>query len=434
MKNKISSLNLIAATFITTTAMAQQVKNDSSSPKVEAAKVIGNWGDERIGLKLEGSAARPAHFQLPQLDVAARNNIEFKFDKDSKGDMGLKSATASGNVIFKVSLSQKNGAPFRIEARCDDATLDRGDKARVLTLKGGVDGWFQSGDGPRNQLRGQTVKITSQPDAATALIADIKGDAQGVRVDVPTPGKAAPGAKPITMTAQNAQLRQTQNGLDADVDGGTLGVRLEIPAMAKIAAPGALNNGLNLGAVVVTSQRASVRQADGQARFTGNARAASSGEGTMKFDVSADELSISRATNGEIAAIKTTGRARMKLDLPPDNKAETKPDTKPAESTNKIMFGRPNYLEVEANAATADLAKNVLIFEGDVKGFYRLIATEGQTTNQATPPTDYKFSSEQAVISYAPEAGSLARGLNIELTGKEQQPQIELPGFKIDEF
>jgi lipopolysaccharide export system protein LptA len=395
---------------------------------ITAPKMTGRLGSKQ-GALLEGTAAKPAKISHPQLDVSApRINVA------SDENYPIKNVAATGGVQFKVSLAQKNAPPVRIEAKCDNATLDRGEKTRVLTLNGGVDGWFQSGDGPRNQLRGQTVKITSQPDAATALIADIKGDAQGVRVDVPTPGKAAPGAKPITITAQNAQLRQTQNGLDADVDGGTLGVRLEIPAMAKNAALGALNNGLNLGAVVVTSQRASVRQADGQARFTGNARAASSGEGTMKFDVSADELSISRATNGEIAAIKTTGRARMKLDLPPDNKDETKPDTKPAESTNKIMFGRPNYLEVEANAATADLTKNVLIFEGDVKGFYRLTATQGQTTTQAAPPIDYKFSSEQAVISYAPEAGSLARGLNIELTGKEQQPQIELPGFKIDEF
>lgn len=387
---------------------------------ISAEKMTGRLGDKQ-GALLEGTAANPAKISHPQLEVSAPR-IKVASDENYP----IKNVVATGGVQFKVSLAQNNAPRVRIEARCDNATLDRGEKMRVLTLSGGVDGWFQSGDGPRNQLRGQTVKITSQPESANALVADIKGDAQGVRVDVPPPGKAALGSKPITITAQNAQLRQTQNGLDADVDGGTLGVRLEIPAVAKNAAPGALNNGLNLGAVVVTSQRASVRQADGQARFTGNARAASSGEDTVKFDVSADELSISRATNGEIAAIKTTGRAKMKLELPPDVK-----DKPAGETANKIRLGKPNYVEVEANSATADLPKNSLIFEGDVRGFYRLPVADQQDAT----PKDYQFSGERAVISYAPEAGDLARGLNFDMVGSgpQKQAEFELP-FRLEGF
>ena len=422
MKRSIFLLTLAALPFFTPNSQAQQPRAAEIKPSFSAAKLTGSWGSEN-GFRLEGNATQPAHFQHPQLEVTARSAIDFAFDKDAKGETRLKSATATGNVNFKVSLSQKNGAPIRVEANCQQAVFTPAASARSLTLNGGVDGWFQSGNGPRNQLRGQSVKITSQPEGASTLIADIKGDAQGVRVDVPSPGKATPGSKPITITAQNAQLRQNQNGMDADVDGGTLGVRLEIPAMPK----NATSSALNLGAVVVTAQRASVRQSDGQARFIGNARAASSGEGTIKFDVAADELSLNRATGGEIAAIKTTGRARMKLDLPPD--AEAKPAT-----DNKISFGKPNYLEVEANAATADLSKNTLTFEGDVKGFYRLPVAEPQA---ASTPTDYKFSGERAVISYTPEAGGIARGLNVQVIGdpdKEKQAQFELPAFSFEGF
>ena len=416
-------LVLTALSCFAQSSQAQQPKAAEMKPSFSAAKWSGSWGSE-TGFKLEGNATQPAHFKHPQLEVIALSSIAFAFDKDAKGETRLKSATATGKVNFKVSLAQKGAAPVRIEANCQQAIFAPTPTARTLALNGGVDGWFQSGNGPRNQLRGQSVQITSQPEGANTLIADIKGDAQGVRVDVPPPGQAAPGAKPITITAQNAQLRQNEKGLDADVDGGTLGVRLEIPAMPKNAS----SNALNLGAVVVTSQRASVRQADGQARFIGNARAASSGEGAVKFDVTADELSLHRAANGEVATIKTTGRSKMKLDLPPD--ADAKPVTS---STNKISFGTPNYLEVEANMATADLSKNTLVFEGDVNGFYRLPVNGPQ----ATTPTDYKLSGERAVISYAPEAGAVARGLKVEVTGdplKNKQAQFDLPPFELEGF
>lgn len=377
---------------------------------LKARKATGQWGDKQ-GLKLEGSAAQPAQITHPQLDVAAPT-ISADFDDNRQ----LKSVTATGGVQFKVSMTQKDGPAVRIEAKCDNASLDRSAKARVLTLNGGVDGWFQSGNGPRNVLRGQTVKITSQPEAETNLVADIRGDAQGIRVDVPPPGNAASDAKPITITAQNAQLRQNKGTLDADVDGGAQGVRLEIPALPKNDQTGALS----VGAIVVTSQRASVRQADGSARFTGNAHAISSAEGTAKFDVSAAELVINRLPNGQWDALKATGRAKVKLDLPPDANA------KPLVETNKLTFGKPNYVEVEANSATANLAKNSLNFEGDVKGFYRLPSANN------SPVTDYKFSGEHAVISYSPEAGSVVRGLGVEVTGDKEQAVIELPPLQLD--
>ena len=89
---------------------------------------------------------------------------------------------------------------------------------------------------------------------------------------------------------------------------------------------------------------------------------------------------------------------------------------------------------MEANAATADLAKNTLVFEGNVKGFYRLPVTGPQST---AAPMDYPFSGERAVISYAPEAGGIARGLNVELVGNPnsgEQAQFELPPFALEGF
>ena len=231
---------------------------------------------------------------------------------------------------------------------------------------------------------------------------------------------AAPNAKPITITAQNAQLRQNKSGIDADVDGGTQGVRLEIPPLPKSDKTGALA----MGAVVVTSQRASVRQAEGMARFTGNAHAVSSGEGQAKFDVTAEELNLSRTAAGAIDTLKTKGRTRLKLDLPPDANA------KPLVNTDKNSVSKPNYWEVEANMATVEIAKNTLTFEGNIKGFYRLSANATQTT-------DYPFSGERAVIVYVPETGDIARDLKFSFEGQDptkikdpKQVEIEIPAFK----
>ena len=415
----------VFAGLISLPAVAQKKANVADETlTLKAQKATGQWGDKQ-GLKLEGTPAQPARVTHPQLDVAAPK-IEVAFDDNRQ----FKGVVATGGVEFKVSLTQKDGAPIRVEAKCDNANLKRTDALRVLTLNGGVDGWFQSGDGPRNQLRGQTVIIKSQPDSEVTLVADIKGDAQGIRVDVPPPGKAPPGnaapdAKPVIITAQNAQLRQSKNGIDADVDGGAQGVRLEIPALANNEKPGALS----VGAVVITSQRASVRQADGIAHLTGNAHAVSGGEGQAKFDVSADDLTITRAATGEINALKTNGRTRLKLDLPPD------PNAKPLTvKDKKAAFGKPNYLEIEADTATADLAKNALTFDGNLKGFYRLpiVNDEPNTAPNVTLSQDYPFSGEHAVISYAPEVGDIARGLNIVVEGDKasgKQAIFKLPGF-----
>jgi hypothetical protein len=393
---------------------------------LKAQKATGQWGDKQ-GLKLEGTVAQPAHVIHPQLDVAAPK-ISVNFDDARQ----LKGVVATGGVAFKVSLAQKNAQPVRIEAKCDNATLDRGATQRVLTLNGGVDGWFQTGNGPRNQLRGQTVKITSQPESETAFVADIKGDAQGIRVDVPPPGNAAPNAKPVSITAQNAQLRQTKTGLDADVDGGANGVRVEIPPMPP--KPGAPP----LGAVVLTAQRASVRQADGAARLIGNAHAVSNTEGQAQFDVTADELILSRNAAGELNSLKNKGRAHIKLSLPPPAAVPaagvTGADGKAPPAKNKFSV---NYMEIDGDAATADLATKTLTVQGKVQGFYRLapgsVANTGSAANAA--PVNYKFSGDIVAVTYTPEAGSLVQSLKVIFNGTEgQQAVLELPGFDLSNF
>ena len=160
----IGLLSAPVCSVVTSSAFAQNKAGAADDTlTIKALKASGQWGDKQ-GLKLEGTATQPAHVTHPQLDVTAPK-IDVSFD-DSRQ---LKNVVTSGGVQFKVSLTQKAGPPVRIEAKCDNANLDRTDAARVLTLNGGVDGWFQSGDGPRNLLRGQTVKITSQPDSGTTL-------------------------------------------------------------------------------------------------------------------------------------------------------------------------------------------------------------------------------------------------------------------------
>lgn len=364
----------------------------------------------------DGTEAKPAHITHPQFDIKAPK-IVVGVDKDRR-PTGI---TATRGVQFKVSLTQQGGAPVRVEAKCDNAVLKRGNKSSTLTLREGVDGWFQIGDGARNTLRGKTVEITSQPEAAESLIADIKGDAQGVRLEVPPPANK-PKSGTVTLTAQNAIIRKTKDGILADADGGERGVRLEVPPLPKGSGPG----GLTLGTVVLTSQRASVKQSDGTARFIGNAHAQSS-DGPTKFDVTSSELIVTRNDNGGLDSLRTVGRSTVKLDLPQDT---AKPAT--TTSNNDNPFGRPNYLEIKADAATANLANNSLNFTGAITGFYRL-AAKGPA---GATPKDYPFSGETAMVSYTPDAGDGASGFNVQVKGRDdaEQAHIVLPGFSIDSF
>ena len=416
----------------TSAAQAQNAKpTDAAVVKISARDVEGEWGSQ-TGLRLEGSVTQPAHISHPQLDVAAPK-IEVSFDDKRQ----FTKVTATGGVSFAVTLTQKGDgaqkiAATRIEAKCNNAVMERPTTganagARVLTLRGAVDGWYQIEGGSRNTLRGETVTLTSRPDAADALTANIEGGADGVRIELPpaAAGANAPNRGPVVLTAQNAVIRQQKDGISADADGGTRGVRLEMQSGAAPAVGAtAVAGGLMIGNVVVTSRRAEVRQKEGTARFIGDAHAVSSGA-AQKFDVSASEIMLTRSAAGDFDAIKTVGRAKVKLDLPKEKVA-------PGAESKASM--RPEYLEVEADSADAQLAKNQLVFAGNVAGFYRLPAQPAKP-NQPAPPTDYPFSGERVLLSYTPGVADPAQRWNLHFNGREGAPvQIEVPAVGFDGF
>src|SRR5690606_26338054 len=119
-----------------------------------------------------------------------------------------------------------------------------------------------------------------------------------------------------------------------------------------------------IGAVTITSREAIIDGKLGVVRFVGDARAISAG-GTAanRFDVSASEFILTRTTNNTIESLKTAGRTRVKIDLPPQ-------PVKAGETPGKI--GQPTYVEAEADSAIVNRASNTLTFEGNVTGFYVL--------------------------------------------------------------
>jgi lipopolysaccharide export system protein LptA len=415
---------------ISSPAIAQNARGgESSMVKISAQVVEGEWLSPR--LRLTGTAAKPARVSHPQLDVTAP-----KIEVNSDDKRQLSRVTATGGVRFAITLPQKSGPATRIEAKADNAILERPTSgpnagARVLTLRGGVDGWYQLEGGQRNALRGQNVTLTSRSGANEALLANIEGGAEGVRLEVPPAGGGAPNnaanRAPVVIIAQNAVVRQQNDNLSADVEGGTRGVRMEIPSIGASGPAGELLQ----GAVVVTSSRAVVRQSEGVARFIGNAHVVSSG--ARKFDVTANEILLSRNAKGDFDLVKTTGRAKMKLDLPQEQPAKAPA----ADDKDKGVSARPTYLEVEADSAEAQLAKNQLVLAGNVRGFYRVPAQA--KPNQAAPvttSTDHPFSGQRLVISYDPNAANPAQALNINFSSPLDQPPVEIlaPDFSLDDF
>jgi hypothetical protein len=251
---------------------------------------------------------------------------------------------ALGNVNFKLNLVPRGGgAPARIEATCDSATLTTAE--RVLVLKGRVNGFYQIAGGARNTLRGDAATLRYQGEN---LIADLTG---GVTVSVPAETLGRPDA---------------------------------------------------LGDVTITAQRAQINQSDGSATFAGNARAISSG-GANAFDVAAPRFTLTRGANGTISTLKTIGRTLVKLDLPPDPASAGTPAT-------GSSVGKPTRVEVASDGATIERATSTATFEGNVKGFYRLI--------QIGAPQNFDFAGTRAVVRYLPTAqgqNALA-GLNVDVS------------------
>jgi lipopolysaccharide export system protein LptA len=325
------------------------------------------------GARLEGNA----RIRSPQLDVAA-NVIAFDYSGSQ-----ITEVRALGGVTIKVNLApQGGGAATRIEAKSSEANLDP--VQRTLVLSGNVDGWYQMGDSPRNTLSGK--KATLRYGADRQLLATVEGP---IRFVIP---------------AENIPQSSAQTTA--------------------------------IGTVVVTSQSLDVNTTTGTATFTGNARAVST-DGPNKFDVAAPSFVISRGVTGTIDTLKTSGRTLIKVDLPPDParpaaRAATVSTTASAPAARSTTtgrrstdVGRPTHVEVAADMVTVRRADNNMVFEGNVKGFYRLEPA-------GEPPTNHDFTSDRAVIRYVLETAASASnpaGLQVEILGKPAT--IEAPQFNI---
>jgi len=359
---------VFAAAALLAAAWPVAAQNDNSFFTAPVTRVTPK------GLRMESDKNEPAHVKLPELDVKA-------------GVLGLDiTETATGRQLDELrALSQfghrveivvditppGGGAPTHIEAIADKTTLQP--VARTLVLSGNVDGFYQLKDGVKTSLRGETVNVKYENKN---LVVNVEGSANGVRLEVPAEALSQPGA---------------------------------------------------LGTVVFTAKRASLDQNGGVARLSGSARAVST-DGPNKFDVAADEFVLTRSsTDGTIDKLVTVGRTSLKMDLPPEPPAAS---TAPGSTTpvvvedKKIDIGRPSHIEAEADSMTITRPDNLLVFEGNVEGFYQLSAEGAQAE------TRYNFSGDRAEVLYAEEAaGDLAAGLNVKVTGKPGR--IDLPGFKL---
>jgi hypothetical protein len=257
------------------------------------------------GVRLDGNA----QITSPQLEVRAVT-IAFDFLNNQ-----ITQVRARTNVRIKVTLTPKGGGDAtRIEATANEADLDP--PTRTLKLRGNIDGFYQSGNGPRFLLSGNEATLT--PGGI--------GNFTNPKVIIPPEGN------------------------------GT----------ANAAGAGAI------GTVTITSQRGVVDQKAGTVRFVGDARAIST-DGPNKFDVAAPELVLTRGAGNTIDTLKGIGRTSLKIDLPPD---PPKPAGTPGAEPGKM--GKPTRVEVESDEATVNRTTNTMIFTGNVKGFYFLTPAEGE--------------------------------------------------------
>jgi lipopolysaccharide export system protein LptA len=270
------------------------------------------------------------------------------------------------------------GVATRIEATGDEADLNP--PTRTLVLRGNVDGFYQVGNGVRTTLAGTEVTIDAQ---------------KNVRIKGP--------------------------------------VKLIVPPEP------AANNAAAIGTVTVTSRDARFDQKSGEVHFVGEAHAVST-DGPNKFDVAAPEMVLTRGDGNTIDTLRTVGRTRLKIDLPPDPPKPTTstpatpatpvgPATPATPAAGETKIGKPTHVEVEADAATVNRKTNTMTFEGNVIGFYNL-APAGEQAQR------YDFTGNKAIIKYIPDAQASTEnpaGLKADITGTKGKPvEVETPAFNLD--
>lgn len=310
------------------------------------------------GVRLDGNAQIKA---LPQLEANAAA-IAFDFSGSQ-----ITEVRAVGKVRLNVVLTPKGGGKkTRINTTADAATLKP--QTRELTLTGNVDGFYEPEGQGRTTLAGTKVEMNYVGQ-------DLNGKIHGpIKLSIP------------------AETLQPGNG-----------------------------NAAPIGAVSITSREAIIDGKLGVVRFVGDARAISAG-GTAanKFDVSAAEFILTRTANNTIETLKTAGRTRVKIDLPPQ-------PLKAGEAPGKI--GRPTQVEAEADAAIVNRATSTLTFEGNVTGFYVLAQADGASQK-------YDFTGAKAVIRHvSPEQANAETpaGLKADITGVPGKPvEVSTPAFNFD--
>lgn len=332
------------------------------------------------GIRLVGSAARPAHIQSPELDVTA-----LIIDFDLKGN-GIQEVRANGGVNLKLNLTSKaGGPPAHIESKSSNAKLIPAD--RKLILQGGIDGFYQLPDGPKNAIKGE-----------------------------------------------NATLSYVNKVPDLLVEGGKGGVMVVLP-------PESPDKPDAFGAITVTADKATFDGATGLGRFIGNAHAYSL-DGPRKLDVTAPEFQITRGADGTLSQLRGIGKTFVKVDLPPQPEAPAKtepvadtapkpaekpapakpdaakPDAAKPEAPKTSSLGSPTHIEAIADGAVMDRASSTLVFDGNVKGFYRMKPAEG-------PAQDYNFTGSKATFHFDPAAkGNQAGGLSVDVIGEPVSIQV----------
>lgn len=331
---------VLAMGLTSTVHVHAQTKAAPGNFTYSAPKVVARQN----GIRLEGTAQKPARINSPQLSVVAP---VIAFDL---GTGTISQVRANGGITLKLNVQASGTSPKTyVEAKSDSAVLTTTN--RTLQLVGNLSGFYQIGDGPKNPLSGARADLSF---ADKNFVADVQN--------------------PV----------------------------LQIPAEATGKADA-------LGSIEVSAQRGQVNQSQGNATFSGNARAKSVG-GPNAFDLSATNFVLSRGADGTISTLQTQGKTSAKYDLPPD----------PQATSNANGIGVPTHIEVTADGANFVRSTGKATFTGNVRGFYRL-----QT---ATGPQDFAFSGEQAVISFNPQAASTQSGLNIEMTG--EPVEIKTPGFE----
>ena len=314
--------------------------------------------------------------------------------------------TASGNFTYSaaklsyrdggVRLDGAAGKPARvkspeIEVSANAIAFDA--KGSTITEVRALDNVALKIDLKPKTGAGEAVHIESNSDAATLTT--------GTRTLVLTgnlSGFYRIGNGPQTMlSGSKATFNYAGDNLYALIESGA-GSQVELLLPAETGKPDAL------GPVTLRADSLRIDQKNDAAYFTGNAHAFSR-SGTGKLDVKAPSFIINRAADGTIGTLTTKGTTITKLDLPPEANGDST---------------KPTHVEITADKATVNRATSTGVFDGNVKGFYRL----------QNAPNPFNFQGDRATVSYDAQAAKTGDGLNVVVTGSPVD--VEVPAFNLN--